>query len=141
MRQGIPLHRMLALTGCILACSTLTSAASKAKAVRPSISLVALPAVGFSPAHIVFTAELKGDPSEDLYCPAVEWDWGDDTGTASKYDCDPFEPVKSEIKRRFVTEKTFNLPGEWRVEIRLKQKDRVVAKGFTNVVINPGTGG
>ena len=76
---------------------------------KPSISLRANPPVGFSPLRVVVTAELKGgaDDYEDFYCASVEWDWGDDTKSESKADCDPYEAGKSEIKRRFVAEHTF----------------------------------
>ena len=71
---------------------------------KPSISLRANPPVGFSPLRVVVTAELKGGANdyEDFYCASVEWDWGDDTKSESKADCDPYEAGKSEIKRRFV---------------------------------------
>ena len=76
---------------------------------KPSISLRANPPVGFSPLRVVVTAELKGGANdyEDFYCASVEWDWGDDTKSESKADCDPYEAGKSEIKRRFVQEHTF----------------------------------
>jgi hypothetical protein len=140
MRHVIPFpRRSLVVAGCILACTALIAAAGKTS--KPSITLTALPPVGFAPARIVFTAELKGDDSEELYCPAVEWDWGDDTRSETKVDCEPFQPGKNEIKRRFVMERTFELDGEWKVEIRLKQKNKVVAKGGTVVRIRPGIGG
>ena len=89
---------------------------------KPSISLRANPPVGFSPLRVVVTAELKGGANdyEDFYCASVEWDWGDDTKSESKADCDPYEAGKSEIKRRFVAEHTFrsltnDMPGaRWR---------------------------
>jgi hypothetical protein len=71
------------------------------KAAKPSVSVKVSPIVGFSPARMVLTADLKGDDSEDLYCASVEWDWGDDTRSESKTDCDPYEAGKSEIKRHF----------------------------------------
>ncbi len=71
---------------------------------KPSISLRANPPVGFSPLRVVVTAEIKGGANdyEDFYCASVEWEWGDDTKSESKADCDPYEAGKSEIKRRFV---------------------------------------
>ena len=57
----------------------------------------------------MLTAEIKGGANdyEDFYCASVEWEWGDDTKSESKADCDPYEAGKSEIKRRFVMEHTF----------------------------------
>ena len=87
---------------------------------------------------MVLTADLKGDDSEDLYCASVEWDWGDDTRSESKTDCDPYEAGKSEIKRHFTIDHTFNVAGDYRVEFRLKQKNKVVARGSTDVKVRPG---
>ncbi len=76
---------------------------------KPSISLNATPPVGFTPLRVVVTAEVKGGANdyEDFYCASVEWDWGDDTKSQTKADCDPYEAGKSEIKRRYVQEHTF----------------------------------
>jgi hypothetical protein len=87
---------------------------------------------------MVFVAEVKGDDHRDLYCPTVEWDWGDDTRSETRTDCDPFELGKSEIKRRFVVDHSFETAGDWKVEFRLKQKDKVIAKGSTTVKVRPG---
>ncbi len=124
---------------------------------KPSISLRANPPVGFSPLRVVVTAEVKGGANdyEDFYCASVEWDWGDDTKSESKADCDPYEAGKSEIKRRFIAEHTFrslsnDMPGaagmpagpsQFRVRFVLKQKNKVVGSGQTTVEIRSGMGG
>ena len=121
---------------------------------KPSISVRANPPVGFSPLRVVVTAELKGGANdyEDFYCASVEWEWGDDTKSESKADCDPYEAGKSEIKRRFVQEHTFrslNDPGaagtptgpiQYRVRFLLKQKNKVVGSGQATVEIRSGMG-
>ena len=124
---------------------------------KPSISLRANPTAGFSPLRVVVTAELKGGANdfEDFYCASVEWDWGDDTKSESRADCDPYEPGKSEIKRRYVAEHTFrsimtDIPGApglpagptpIRVRFLLKQKNKVVGSGQTTVELRSGMGG
>jgi hypothetical protein len=110
------------------------------KAPKPSVTVKINPPVGFSPAQMVLTADLKGGPddSEELYCATVEWDWGDDTRSESKTDCEPYEAGKSEIKRHFTIDHTFNFAGDYRVEFRLQQKHKVVARGSTDVKIRPG---
>ena len=107
---------------------------------RPKITLKAQPVIAMSPARIVLTAELVGGPNdyEEFYCPAVEWDWGDGTQSESTTDCQPYEAGKSEIKRHFTTDHTYNIAGEYRVEFRLKQKDKVVARASTDVKVRPG---
>ncbi len=121
---------------------------------KPSISVRANPPVGFSPLRVVVTAEIKGGANdyEDFYCASVEWEWGDDTKSESKADCDPYEAGKSEIKRRFVQEHTFRSlsdpgaagtptgPIQFRVRFVLKQKNKVVGSGQTTVEIRSGMG-
>ena len=115
-------------------------AAGPDKKPKPTIVVKVTPLVGFSPARMVLTADLKGgaDDYEEFYCPTIEWDWGDDTKSEMKTDCEPYEAGKSEIKRHFATDHTFNIAGDYRVEFRLKQKGKVVGSGSTTVRINPG---
>jgi hypothetical protein len=145
----------LALT---IAAATASTAASwyehegGAQNKKPSISVKANPPVGFAPLRVVVTAELKGGTNdfEDFYCASVEWDWGDDTKSESKIDCDPYEPGKSEIKRRYVQDHTYrdmsrmsagefgSGPTQFRVKFSLKQKNKVVGSGQTTVEIRTG---
>lgn len=107
---------------------------------RPKLQLRAQPTIGVSPARVVLTGELQGGANDfqEYYCASVEWEWGDDTHSESNADCEPFEPGKSEIKRRFVTEHVFQRAGMYKVSIRLKQRDRQVAFASVNVQIRPG---
>src|SRR5688572_11069843 len=152
MRLGSPVsHRSWVLTTAVATAATLALAPLNLDAgqkpeqkadqnKKPSISLRANPPVCFSPLRVVVTAELKGgaDDYEDFYCASVEWDWGDDTKSESKADCDPYEAGKSEIKRRFVIDHVYNFSGDYRVEFRLKQKKKVVARGSADVKVRPG---
>lgn len=106
---------------------------------KPSITLKATPVMGFSPARIVVTAELRGgEEAQELYCASEEWDWGDDTRSKNSSDCDPYEAGKSAIKRRFTIEHVFETAGEYRIQFSLKQKNKLVARGSTDVKIRPG---
>jgi hypothetical protein len=107
---------------------------------KPSISLRASPAAGFSPLKVFLSAEIKGgaDDFADFYCPTIEWVWGDDTRAESSADCDPYEAGKSEIKRRYSVSRIFPTAGNFKVEFRLKQKDKVVGAGSTTVQVRPG---
>jgi hypothetical protein len=89
---------------------------------------------------MVLTADLKGgaDDYQDFYCATVEWDWGDDTKSESKTDCEPYEAGKSEIKRHFTIEHIYNFAGDYRVQFRLKQKDKVVGSAAADVKIQAG---
>jgi hypothetical protein len=107
---------------------------------KASVSLKASPNVGFSPARIVLTAEVKGGPndSEDLYCASIEWVWGDDTKSESKADCEPYEAGKSEIKRRYTLDHVYQTGGQYKVEFYLKQKNKRVLGAQTTITIRPG---
>ena len=107
---------------------------------RPSISVRANPTTGFSPLKVVLAAEIKGGPDDfaDFYCPTIEWVWGDDTRAESTADCDPYEAGRSEIKRRYSVSRIFQTSGNFRVEFRLKQKDKVVGAGSTTIQVRPG---
>jgi hypothetical protein len=109
---------------------------------RPSISVKASPAIAFSPARVVVTADLKGGANdyEDFYCPSIEWEWGDGTTSNQEIDCDPYEAGKSQIKRRFTASKVFQQSGDYRVQFRIKKKDKTIAVGTTDVRIRPGVG-
>lgn len=113
---------------------------SAQKPDKPSLSLKANPSITFSPANIFFAAEVKGGPDdfEDLYCPAVEWEWGDGTKDQASADCEPYEAGKSQIKRRYVAQKKYQSSGDYRVAFRLKQKDRTVGTATTQLKIRPG---
>ena len=107
---------------------------------KPSITVRATPSMAFSPARIVATADLRGgsDSDEALYCPTVEWDWGDGTKSESALDCEPYEPGRSEIRRRYVSDHRYQYAGRYTVILRLKRGDRVVLTGRTSVTIRPG---
>jgi hypothetical protein len=117
-----------------------TAAQAGVKKNKPTVIVKSTPVMGFSPARMVVTAELRGgdDDYQDFYCATVEWDWGDDTRSQAGADCDPYEAGKSSIKRRFTIDHVFNTAGDFRVEFRLKQKNKIVARGTTDVKVRPG---
>jgi hypothetical protein len=110
-----------------------------ADARRPKLSLKAQPVIAMAPARVVLTAELNGGANdfEEFYCPSVEWEWGDGTKSESSSDCAPYEPGKSEIKRRFTVEHVFRA-GAYRVMFHLKRRDRSVGVASVNIQIRPG---
>ena len=109
---------------------------------KPSLSLKASPAVSFAPARIVVVAEVKGGANdfEDFYCPTVEWDWGDFTTSTAEADCDPYEAGKSEIKRRYTVEHRYRNPGGYKIVLRLKKADKVIAAANAMVQVRAGLG-
>jgi hypothetical protein len=140
------LRRALPAILCASALAGSATAAGPHKADRadkkdkPTVTVKATPIMGFSPARMVVTAELRGgaDDYEEFYCATVEWDWGDDTRSQSSADCEPYEAGKSEIKRRFTMDHVFNTSGDYRIEFRLKRKNKTVGSGSAEVKVRPG---
>jgi len=134
-------RRMITVTVAALA-TVLPAVAAQHKDAdpRPKLVLRAQPAVGISPARVVLTAELVGgaDDFEEYYCASIEWEWGDDTRSESNVDCQPYEPGKSEIKRRVTIQHVFTRSGTYKVTIRLKRRDKQLATASTNIQIRPG---
>lgn len=138
-RRAVRLVLLFAIAG--LAAPAGTAARENGdKDKKPSLSLKATPTISFSPARIFLTAELKGgaDDYEEFYCATVEWDWGDGTRSEASTDCDPYEAGKSEIKRRFVVEHVYRQAGNYRVQFRLKKKNRPIAAVSATVQVKPG---
>ena len=131
----------IALTVGAFGLSALAAQDDKNKDVKKaSLSLKATPTIVFSPARVVVSAELKGGAEDngELYCPSLEWDWGDGTRSESNVDCEPFEAGKSTIQRRFTASHTFNLAGNYRVQLRLKRGSKTVLGGHVSVQVKPG---
>jgi len=107
---------------------------------KPSLSLRATPPVGFSPLRVRIVVEVRGgsDDYADFYCPAIQWDWGDGTVSENSEDCDPYQPGKSTIRRRYSIEHVFRQPGAFQIAFRLKQRDRVIASSSASVQVRPG---
>jgi hypothetical protein len=107
---------------------------------RPKVTLKAQPMIAMSPARVVLTAELTGGANdfEEFYCPAIEWDWGDETRSESSADCEPYQAGKSEIKRRFTVEHVYRRAGNYRIAFRMKRHEKIVGAATANVQIRPG---
>ena len=132
---------VVALSVGTLAIAGVAAQDDKAKDVKKaSLSIKASPTIVFSPARVVVSAELKGgaEDSAELYCPSLEWDWGDGTRSESNVDCEPFEAGKTTIQRRFSASHTFNIAGNYRVQLRLKRGSKTVLGGHVSVQVKPG---
>ena len=107
---------------------------------KPSLALRATPPVGFSPLKVRVVVDIRGgaDDYADFYCPSVEWDWADGTVSESSEDCEPYQPGKSTIRRRFTAEHTYRQSGQYQIYFRLKQKGRVVGAGNGTVQVRAG---
>ncbi len=110
------------------------------KPKRPSLDLRVSPRFSFSPAELMFTAELKGgDDTEEYYCPEIEWEWGDGGKSVQEADCDPWKP-ETEIERRFVGRHVFVESGIYETRVTLRKADRTIATRSIDVTVRPGGG-
>ena len=117
--------------------------ADKGKDKKPKVALKASPAMGMAPVRVVASADLNGgaDDYEEFYCPAIEWDWGDDTKSTTAADCDPYVAGTSQIKRRFTADHTYRIGGDFRIQFRMKKQNKSIAAASTTVKIGEGIGG
>ena len=106
------------------------------------IRLRVQPQVAIAPARVTLTAELTGgsDDFADYYCPAIEWEWGDETSSESTTDCEPYEAGKSQIKRRYTVQHEFRRPGTYKIYLHLKARDHILGSGTTTLQVQPGVG-
>jgi hypothetical protein len=142
LKSGVAQALVLAFSALLLIPAPALRARGQGGNKKPSLSLKATPAVSFAPARVVVVAEVKGgsDDFEEFYCPTVEWEWGDFTSSTAEADCEPFSPGKSSIKRRYTVEHRFKNPGAFKIILRLKKGNKVVASANTQVQVRAGLG-
>lgn len=145
--QYMPANFRIILQGIGLASLTLCLAGAAAAPLtqgkesgKPKLTLRANPMLGFPPMRTVVTAEFGGgaDDYEEYYCAKVEWEWGDGSTSSADADCDPYEPGKSQIRRRYSSDHTFRYPGSYEIAFRLKQGSKVVAYSKVTVQVRDG---
>jgi hypothetical protein len=142
LRSGVAQAFILAFGAALIIPSNALLASVQGGNKKPSLSLKATPAVSFAPARVVVVAEVKGGANdfEEFYCPTIEWEWGDLTTSTAEADCEPYEAGKSEIRRRYTVEHRYKNPGGFRIVLRLKKGDKVIAAANTLVQVRAGLG-
>ena len=138
-----PLRRPICFSAAMLALATLSGDVADAQRnddKKPSLSLKASPNAGFTPLRVRMSVEVRGgaDDAQDFYCPAVEWEWGDDQKSQNSEDCEPYQAGTSKIQRRYSAEHRFNDSGTFNVRFRLKQGSRIVATSSVIVSVREG---
>ncbi len=124
-----------------LAAPALAGQDEKAKKLkRPALELRATPRYAFSPADILFTAELKGgDDVEEYYCPEVEWEWGDGGKSVQESDCDPWTAA-SKLERRVTAHHLYPQAGLYLVRVTLRKSGKTIAAQTMQMTIRAGLG-
>ena len=132
------MNKIAPLAVAVVMAFSIGAARKPADPTKVDLTLRVNPAMAFAPARIMLTGQLKGGTgaSEDLYCPTVEWEWGDGTISQSSADCEPFQPNKSEIQRSYVTSHVYKTGGEFTVKLNLKKAEKVVATGTASLNIS-----
>jgi hypothetical protein len=131
------------LAAVFLLAPTLVRAATEEKpnkGKKPGLELRFSPRFAFSPAEIFYVAELKGgDDVEELYCPEVEWEWGDGGRSVQEADCDPWTPT-SKIERRFTVHHVFQFAGIYLTKIYLRKSGKNIMSQSVQVTVRAGLG-
>ena len=142
LQSGVAQALVLAFSALLIIQSDTLLARGQGGNKKPSLSLKASPSVSFAPARVVVVAEVKGgaEDFEEFYCPTVEWEWGDLTLSTVEADCDPYAPGKSTIKRRYTVEHRYKNPGAFKIVLRLKKGNRIVASANAQVQVRAGLG-
>jgi hypothetical protein len=115
-------------TRCLLAALLLASplsAADKEKGV--SVSLRAVPRVAAAPVNVLFTAEVQGGAEADIYCPTLEWTWGDGSKGSAGGECPPYVAGETEVKRLFEAEHEYRQKGQPNVTLRVTKEGKTLA--------------
>lgn len=107
---------------------------------KPAMELRSSPRFAFSPANVLFTAELKGgDDIEEFYCPEVEWEFGDGGKSTKEADCDPWAEG-AKIERRFTANHVFQFAGVYRVKATLRKTGKTIVTQSLTMTIRAGLG-
>jgi hypothetical protein len=110
------------------------------KAKKPALELRITPRFAFSPANILFTAELTGgEDSEEFHCPELEWEWDDGGKSGGESDCDPYE-AGAKIERRFTANHYYKTSGLYLVKLTMRKAGRTIAQQTIKVTVRPGVG-
>lgn len=127
---------------CLIGVLALPAGAEKEpKAKKPRLELRATPRFAFSPAFVMFTAELTGGGDvEEMHCPELEWFWDDGGRSVQESDCAPFEAGKTQIERRFTAEHEFRTAGTYNVRLTMRKADRRLAETTVRVTVRAGFG-
>lgn len=132
MRAGLVLSlTLLGLTA---------AAADKPKAKSFVLDLRVTPRFAFSPARLLFVAELKGgEDSEELYCPQLEWEFGDGGKSIEESDCPAYE-AGMKIERHYSISHDFRRAGAYDVTLTMSKAGRLLRRQTLQLTVRPGAG-
>jgi hypothetical protein len=141
-RRALVSSVTLAVLGvlCLAAPARADDETKEKKGKKPGLELRATPRYAFSPVNVLFTAELKGgDDVEELYCPEIEWEWGDGGKSVQEADCEPWASGTT-ITRRFTGNHTYQFAGLYRVKVTLRKSGKNVMSQSVSLTVRAGLG-
>ena len=117
-----------------------TSVAGASKPKSFALELRVTPRFAFSPARLLFVAELKGgEDSEELYCPQLEWEFEDGGKSVEEGDCPAYE-AGMRIERHYSISHDFRRAGAYNVTLTLSKAGRVLRRQTLQVTVRAGAG-
>jgi hypothetical protein len=114
------------LTALLLAAPLPAEDKAEDKAKGMSVSLRAVPRVAAAPVSVLFTAELQGGANSDVYCPTLEWTWGDGSKGSNGGECPPYVAGESEVPRLFEAEHEYRQKGQPAVTLRVTKEGKTL---------------
>ncbi len=96
------------------------------------------PLIAYAPVNIMFTLYLDGDP-EEMYCPGLEWEFGDGSKSGQESDCEPYSP-EVEVQTRHTAQHAYGCGGEYNVKVRGSKGGKTLFVAATVVTVNVGLG-
>lgn len=113
---------------------------AEGKGKKPRLELRSSPRMGFSPVHVLLTAEFTGgDDIEAFHCPEIEWDWDDGGKSVQEADCQPFTPG-TKIERRFTADHDYRRAGVYNIKATFRRTNRQFAQASVRVTVRAGLG-
>jgi len=121
------------LTLVLLVTAVLATSGEKDKGL--TLSLRASPRVSPAPARVLFTVELKGGADADVYCPTLEWEWGDGSKGSQGGDCPAFVPGETPVERLFEAEHQYARKSRPTVRLRMLKDGKPLAEASVNLMV------
>lgn len=110
-------------------------------AAKPKLEVSAHPRMAFGPVRALLTARLVGGmPSEALYCPRIEWSFGDGSGSVRESDCPPWGQGEA-FERHWSVEHCYRTTGDLPVKVSLWKGHKKLAEASTVITVLWSPGG
>lgn len=127
---GLVVVGLLGVTACLVSVASQYVPATEGT----GLTLRATPAFLVRPGEVMLTGRLSGDESEELWCPEVEWLYGDGSSSSNQSDCGPYESGVG-IQRVFTVIHPYRTRGVFPARLNLKRHGRTVVAGTVNVQV------